>query len=257
MIYIICITAFFASLLTFFSGFGLGTLLMPVFALFFPVEKAIAATAIVHFTNNIFKSFLIFKNINKSLILRFGISAFIFSFIGASLLQKVSQLNAIYIYDIESFSFEITPVKIVAGILMIFFAFFDLIPSLSSIQIDKKYLIPGGMLSGFFGGFSGHQGAFRSAFLIKSGISKKEFIATGTFISLFVDVSRIGTYSFFFNSNQHLKLDLSILMPAALSAIVGALIGFKWLEKISLKSIQVLVGIFMIAIGILLCVGII
>ncbi len=30
--------AFFASVLTFFSGFGLGTILLPVFAIFFPVD---------------------------------------------------------------------------------------------------------------------------------------------------------------------------------------------------------------------------
>jgi len=46
---IICLAAFLASALTFFSGFGLGTILMPVFALFFPVEVAIGLTAIVHF----------------------------------------------------------------------------------------------------------------------------------------------------------------------------------------------------------------
>ena len=36
-----------ASLLTFISGFGLGTLLLPVFAVFFPLEVAILLTAIV------------------------------------------------------------------------------------------------------------------------------------------------------------------------------------------------------------------
>lgn len=41
--------------LTLFSGFGLGTILMPVFALFFPLPLAISATAVVHFANNIFK----------------------------------------------------------------------------------------------------------------------------------------------------------------------------------------------------------
>ena len=46
---IICLVALFGSALTFFSGFGLGTILVPVFALFFPIELAIALTAIVHF----------------------------------------------------------------------------------------------------------------------------------------------------------------------------------------------------------------
>jgi hypothetical protein len=38
--------AFAVSGLTLFPGFGLGTLLMPAFALFFPIEVAVAATAI-------------------------------------------------------------------------------------------------------------------------------------------------------------------------------------------------------------------
>ena len=41
----ICTVALLASALTFFSGFGLGTLLLPAFALFFPVEQAVALSA--------------------------------------------------------------------------------------------------------------------------------------------------------------------------------------------------------------------
>jgi hypothetical protein len=37
-------------------------------------------------------------------------------------------------------------------------------------------------LSGFFGGLSGHQGAFRRAFLIKP-LTKKSFLATKVVIS--------------------------------------------------------------------------
>ena len=45
---LIPLAALVASGLTLFSGFGLGTLLTPIFALFMPVELAVAATAIVH-----------------------------------------------------------------------------------------------------------------------------------------------------------------------------------------------------------------
>ena len=54
-ILIIAIVAFLAALLTFFSGFGLGTILTPVMLIFFPPEIAISLTGIVHFCNNIFK----------------------------------------------------------------------------------------------------------------------------------------------------------------------------------------------------------
>ena len=49
--FVVCGVALLASGLTFFSGFGLGTLLLPAFALFVPVDRAIAVTAIVHFLN--------------------------------------------------------------------------------------------------------------------------------------------------------------------------------------------------------------
>jgi acyl-CoA reductase-like NAD-dependent aldehyde dehydrogenase len=41
------------------------------------------------------------------------------------------------------------------------------------------YLPVGGLLSGFFGGLSGHQGALRSVFLLRAGLTKESFIATG------------------------------------------------------------------------------
>lgn len=59
------VAAFGASLLTFFSGFGLGTIMAPLFALFFPIDVAIAMTGVVHFTNNIIKIVLIGRNVDR------------------------------------------------------------------------------------------------------------------------------------------------------------------------------------------------
>lgn len=70
---LICTVALFTSGLTLFSGCGLGTLLMPAFALFFPVPLAIAATAVVHLANNIFKVVLVGKNTNWDVIARFAL----------------------------------------------------------------------------------------------------------------------------------------------------------------------------------------
>jgi hypothetical protein len=52
-IVIICLATFFTAILTFFSGFGLGTILLPVFAIFSPGDIAIALTGVVHFSNNL------------------------------------------------------------------------------------------------------------------------------------------------------------------------------------------------------------
>ena len=68
--------------LTLYSGFGLGTLLMPVFAIFFPVHVAVAATAVVHGANNIFKVLVVGRHADRELVLRFGIPAIVAAFDG-------------------------------------------------------------------------------------------------------------------------------------------------------------------------------
>ncbi len=69
------LVAALASLLTFFSGFGLGTLLTPIFAIFFPVELAIGLTAIVHFLNGLFKLSLVGRYADKAILFKFGRNA--------------------------------------------------------------------------------------------------------------------------------------------------------------------------------------
>ena len=61
---LICLVAFIAAALTLFSGFGLGTILMPVVAIFFPVPIAVAVTAIVHLLSSLFKLALLWRRVN-------------------------------------------------------------------------------------------------------------------------------------------------------------------------------------------------
>jgi uncharacterized protein len=106
--YIIIITVSIAvSALAFFSGFGLGTVLLPAFALFFPVPVAIAATAIVHLVNNIFKSVLIGKKANWHVVLKFALPGALAAIGGAYLLNLLSNIPAITMYRIGNSSHEI------------------------------------------------------------------------------------------------------------------------------------------------------
>lgn len=91
-IIILSVAAFLIAILTFFSGFGLGTILTPLFMLFFPVDLAIALTGVVHFFNNIFKLILVGKKANKQVLVGFGIPAVIAAFGGAWLLFQILQL---------------------------------------------------------------------------------------------------------------------------------------------------------------------
>lgn len=253
---LIPIVALLASALTFFSGFGLGTLLLPAFALFFPVEIAIALTAIVHFLNNSFKLVLVFKNIDKKVAFEFGIPALLFSFLGAFLLDKITKTNVISEYTLNNKVFQITLMKSIVAILLIFFALFELLPKLKNLQFPKKYLPFGGILSGFFGGLSGHQGALRSAFLTKVGLSKEAFIATGVIIACMIDVSRMSVY---FTNISKVKdsLNFNLLIIATLAAFIGVYVGNKLVKKITIDTIQKIVAFMIIVFAISLGLGII
>ncbi len=253
---LIPIVALLASALTFFSGFGLGTLLLPAFALFFPVEVAIALTAIVHFLNNAFKALLVKKHINWKIALQFGLPALLFSFLGAFLLDKITNANILAEYTINNTVFQITLMKIIVAILLIFFALFELLPKLKNLQFPEKYLPIGGILSGFFGGLSGHQGALRSAFLTKVGLSKEAFIATGVIIACMIDVSRMSVY---FTNISKVKdsLNWNLLLVATLSAFVGVYFGNKLVKKITINTIQKIVAFMIIVFALALGLGII
>jgi uncharacterized membrane protein YfcA len=162
---IVALVVMFGAALTFFSGFGLGTLMLPVFSLFFPVEVAVGATAIVHLANNLFKFGMVYKFVHIPILIMFGIPAGIFAVTGAFALISLSEMQPFHYYFIGHALFKLTYVKVVVGILMIFFALFELIPKLRDLKLDSQWIPFGGILSGFFGGLSGHQGAFRAAFL--------------------------------------------------------------------------------------------
>lgn len=253
---LIPIVALLASALTFFSGFGLGTLLLPAFALFFPVDVAIALTAIVHFLNNAFKLVLVNRHINWKIALQFGLPALLFSFLGAFLLDKITNANILAEYSLNNKIFQITLMKIIVAVLLIFFALFELLPKLKNLQFPEKYLPFGGILSGFFGGLSGHQGALRSAFLTKVGLSKEAFIATGVIIACMIDLSRMSVY---FTNISKVKdsLNFNLIFVATLAAFIGVYFGNKLVKKITINTIQKIVAFMIILFAIGLGFGIV
>jgi uncharacterized protein len=258
---LISLVAFGAAMLTFFSGFGLGTILLPVFAIFFPVEIAIAMTAIVHLINNLFKMSLIWQAINLKVAALFAIPAALFAIGGALLLNYLSNDDALFTYQLGSKEFEVTMIKLIIGMLLIIFAIIEIDKRFDKMALPRTYLPFGGALSGFFGGLSGHQGALRSLFLLRAGLGKEGFIATGIASAIVIDISRISIYgtSFFSEHIGALSSDNSVWMVvlATLAAFAGSFIGRKMLKKVTMRTVQLSVGILILVMGVLLGSGII
>ena len=248
---VIVAVAFLASCLTFLSGFGLGTLLLPAFALFFPIERAVALTAVVHFLNGVFKLVLVGRHADLGVLLRFALPAVGASFAGAWLLVHLSH-EPLLTYSLFGRTAFVTPVKLVVGSLLFVFALADVLPRSRDFSFGPRYLPLGGVLSGFFGGLSGMQGALRSAFLIKAGLSKEAFIATGVVVAAAIDIARLSVYAGAL-ADAARSIDYALLGGASLAAFGGALVGKRFLASMTLGGVRVIVAamLFFVAVGLL------
>ena len=258
---IVGVAASIAAGLTLYSGFGLGTLLMPVFALFFPVDVAVAATAIVHGANSAFKVGVVGRCADRALVVRFGLPAVVTAFLGALALGYASRFGASTSYELGAKVAVITPIKVVMAILMLVFASFDLLPRLRKLTFSRRYVLLGGILSGFFGGFSGHQGALRSAFLAKVGISTEAFVGTNAAIGFMVDAARIATYTTMFLLGRAAGPfgadEWPLVLVGIISALTGVMVGKRFLHKVTMGTVQTLTGVFLIGIALALGSGLV
>lgn len=253
-IFAVSIVALLASALTLFSGFGLGTLLMPVVAVFFPVEIAIAMTAMVHLVNNLFKAVLLGKEANRFVLLSFGIPAVATAFLGALVLGWLSDAPSELDYMAFGKEMHVSLLKLVVGMLILGFVVLELSPKFSSISLDKKYLPLGGAVSGFFGGLSGHQGAFRSMFLLKAGLGKEAFVATGVVLAVMVDLSRMLVYGWGMTS-QFDSIEWPLVISASIAAFIGAYFSSKLLKKVTIRPVQIMVSVLLVVVSLGLMSG--
>ncbi|HEY6544978.1 MAG TPA: TSUP family transporter [Dokdonella sp.] len=253
---VICTVALLASGLTFFSGFGLGTLLLPAFALFFPIGQAIAMTAVVHLLNGLFKFALVGRHADRAVVLRFGLPALLAALLGAWVLSGLTGMAPLYRYSAFGHVFAVEPVKLAVGVLLLLFALVELVPRLRDLSFTPRWMPLGGALSGFFGGLAGMQGALRSAFLARAGLSKEAFIASGVAIALLIDVSRLGVYAEAM-AGAHAQLDYALLAAAVLSAFIGAWLGNRHLRKVTMPAIQKVVAASLFVVALALACGLI
>jgi uncharacterized membrane protein YfcA len=254
------LVAFGVSLLTLFSGFGLGTLLMPTFALFFPVEVAVASTAVVHAANNVFKVALLAGGAPRAVVLRFGIPAIVASFFGAIALSSLSSQPPLASWPFVGRIALVTPVKLVMGLLILAFALFELVPSLRGLRAPVRWLPLGGALSGFFGGLSGHQGALRAVFLAPLGLSPTQFVSTQAVLALLVDAARLLVYGWSLASVGGAAgagaIPWYLVATATLCAFAGAYLGKRLLPKVTVAALHLVLGALLVVVGVALSLGI-
>jgi len=257
---VLCAVALLASALTLVSGFGLGTLLLPAFALFVPIELAVSATAAVHLANNLFKLALVGRHASRRVVLAFGLPAVPAALGGAWVLIRLARLPDLGRWSAGGREFAVGGVDLAVAALIVGFALLELSPAAERLAFAPRWLPLGGLLSGFCGGLSGHQGALRSAFLLRSGLSKETFVASGVACAVLVDLARIAVYGVATRGGMpdpSLDPGWGPLLAAAAAALAGSIVGVRWLGTLTLGGVRRIVGGLLLALGLAIGCGIV
>ncbi|HLF07904.1 MAG TPA: sulfite exporter TauE/SafE family protein [Dehalococcoidia bacterium] len=257
---LVSVAALLVSAMALYSGFGLGTLLMPIFALFFPVPVAVASTAVVHLASNLFRLGFTGRQADWRVVAAFGVPGAVAAIGGALLLTWVSAFPPLTAYNLGSREFSVTAVKLLIAALIAGFAVLELAPAFATWKLDRRYLPLGGAVSGFFGGLSGHQGALRSAVLLGTGLNPAAFIGTGAVTAFIVDLSRVAVYSpgvlreSFSRTGEG---NVALVGVAIVAAFLGNYLGSRFLARVTIGFIRRLVGVLLIVLAAALGTGLV
>lgn len=266
MLIVVGAVAFAVALLTLFSGFGLGTLLMPTLALFFPASTAVLLTAVVHGCNSLFKLALLWRDAAWSVVWRFGIPAALTAGLGAGVLALLTGLEPLYTWSppLDPLTgrlhhWEVTPVELLLGLLILAFAALDISPARKKLRFDPKWLPLGGAIAGFFGGLSGHQGALRAAFLVPLGLQPRSYAATQAVLASIVDIVRLAGYAVALVAGTWQGLggteQRQVLVVATICALTGSLVGKSLLSKVTVRGVRWLTASLLLIVGLGLVSG--
>lgn len=235
----VVIASLVAGLVAAVSGFGIGSLLTPVFALQIDTRLAIAAVSIPHFIGTAQRFWSMRRKVDRRLLFEFGIASAAGGLAGALLHSHVnnSGLNVIF------------------GCLLLFTAVAELTGWMRHVNWGRGFGSIAGAISGFLGGLVGNQGSIRTAGLLAYDVSPTAFVATATSVALIVDGARMPVY--LINQGRDMFELWPMLAVATGGVMVGTAIGTRILPTLRQatfrRSVAILLaalGIYMLAIGI-------
>jgi uncharacterized membrane protein YfcA len=153
----------------------------------------------------------------------------------------------------------VTWIGLVIGSLIAIFGVLEVMPVGAKLALPSRWLPVGGLISGFFGGLSGHQGALRSAFLVNSGLPPAALVATRAVIAVMVDVTRLIVYGIAISAagRDAIASNWKLVALATGAAFLGAYSGSLLVRKVTLRALQVVVGVALTLFGLAMAAGLV
>lgn len=229
---LLVLSTFIASMFGTFTGFGISTVLIPIFLLFFPPPVTLLMVGIIHWFNNVWRLLFFREGLIYRLILYFGVPGVLLGYTGARLSVEVPH----------------SLLTRAIGVVIISYVVFIHVKEDFKVRAGKKNALLGGGLYGFSSGISGIGGEIRSMFLLAYKLPKSVYIATTGAISLTVDTTRIITYV-----HGGARLETVLLYSApflVVATLVGAYVGKNVVDKVPKEKFRSIVSIFLFLVAV-------
>ncbi|MBX9879148.1 MAG: sulfite exporter TauE/SafE family protein [Candidatus Obscuribacterales bacterium] len=218
------------------SGFGIGSLLTPVVSLGAGTKLAVAIVAIPHFVATALRCFMLRKDIDRKVLVSFGITSALGGLSGALMHNYL----------------QTTTLTFVFACILIFAGLMGLTNWLNLLYLKGWSSFLAGGLSGFLGGVVGNQGGIRSAALFGFDLSPRVFVATATAIGVAVDLARLPVYLVAEYKEITTYWLLTLILCVAVT--IGTLAGTVILKRMNETLFKRVVSAAILALGIFLLI---
>lgn len=229
---LVFVAALVAGAIASLSGFGIGSILTPLLAVFLGTKLAVAVVSFPHFIGTALRFALVHRHLDRRVLWSFGVTSAIGGLVGA--LLHVWLRSALLGY--------------LLGALLVFAGLMGLTGLSARMHFGRTAAWLAGALSGIFGGLVGNQGGIRSGALLAFNIPKESLVATATAIALFVDLFRMPVY--LATESRGIASASGFLCIASIGVVVGTLIGKPLLERIPEKTYKMLLSLLILALGV-------
>lgn len=228
---IVVIAAIIAGAIATVAGFGIGSLLTPIFAVRVGTQLAVAAVSIPHFFATALRFWRLRSHVDRRVLISFGIPSAAGGLSGA-LLHSYAGNKAL---------------SVVFGVILVFVGISELTGLSRQMRFNGAAAWIAGALSGFLGGLVGNQGGIRSGALLGFDINKSAFVATATAVGLIVDAARMPAY--FAAQLDDLRMIWQLITLATVGVLLGTLAGETVLRRVPEKQFKRLVALLLMVLG--------
>jgi hypothetical protein len=218
------------------SGFGIGSLLTPLFALQVGTKTAVAAVSLPHLIGTSLRFWHLRGSVDRRVFWRFGLTSAAGGLAGALLNARASS----------------PALTVVFGSLLVFAGAVQMTGAAQRWTFHGSVAWIAGALSGLFGGLVGNQGGIRSAAMLGFELPKQRFVATSTAIALIVDAARMPVYLVV--ERAQVAAIWPLVLVTILGVVGGTLVGERVLTMVPEARFKQIVGAIILLLGIAMLV---